>query len=247
MNRQCRFLSTHVIVVGLLLMVILTLALPSFAQGDVTVIANANLSLRASPDRNFTRLGTVPYNTELAASAISTDRNWVAVVYNGQGGWMSLAYTGVVRGSLGALNVSTQTFTAGGSGVVASSVVVAPTINLRYRTNPTLDERPMGAIPNQTQVPALALSSDGLFVLVNYNGQNVWVYRQYVQEVSGSLSSFVPGAAPAAAEVLAADQPEAPAAVPSNVEVTFRDDFDETTPVGVAGMGQWINRGRQVH
>lgn len=185
--------------VSVLLLILLTMALPAFAQGSVTVVANANLNLRASPDSSSQRFATVPYQTELTANYISSDRNWVAVVYNGQAGWISLAYTGVVSGSLGSLPVSDQTFTVGGGQAVTSNVIVAMAVNLRYRTEPNLDLRPAGAIPYQTQVPALGLSADGLFVLVHYNGQNVWVYREYVVEVAGSLDSFVPGAVPVGA------------------------------------------------
>ncbi len=169
-------------------------SLPALAQGGVIVVANNNLSLRAGPSSSHERFATVPYQTQLDALMISTDRNWVAVTYNGQRGWLSLAYTGVVSGSLGALNASDQVFARGG-GEVTSSVMISPTVNLRYRTEPTLDVRPSGAIPYTETVPALGLSEDGLFVMVSYLGQNVWVYREYVVEVSGSLDSLVPGAA----------------------------------------------------
>lgn len=196
MNRRFSFL-----LLVMALVMALASALPTLAQGGVTVVANANLNLRASPNSGAAVLATVPWETELPATALSEDRNWVAVLYGAQGGWLSLTYTGVVSGSLGSLPISNQVFTAGGSGQVTSSVVVEMTINLRYRFQPTLDVQPAGAIPYQTQVPALGLSGDGLFVLVHYNGQDVWVYRQYVVEVVGSLNSFVPGAAPSASTV----------------------------------------------
>ena len=192
-------LARRLVIVLLLAAALLGASLPALAQGGVTVVANANLNLRAAPNSDSEVLGRVPYQTQLEATAISSDRNWVAVTYNGQGGWLSLAYTGVVSGSLGALNVSDQTFTRGGGGGVTSSVTVSPTVNLRYRTEPSLDVRPAGAIPYSAVVPALGLSEDSLFVLVNYQGQNVWVYREYVQEVTGSLGSFVPGVIGAAA------------------------------------------------
>lgn len=187
-------LTAKRVVIVIVVMLICLGSLPALAQGGVVVVANNNLSLRAGPGASYERFGTVPYQTQLDALMISTDRNWVAVQYNGQRGWLSLAYTGVVSGSLGSLNASDQVFTRGG-GEVTSSVMVSPTVNLRYRTEPTLDVRPAGAIPYSERVPALGLSEDGLFVLVNYLGQNVWVYREYVTEVSGSLDSLVPGAA----------------------------------------------------
>ena len=116
----------HQIIVAVLLIALLLAAFPAVAQGGVTVVANANLNLRASASSGSAVLGTVPYQTQLQATAISGDRLWVAVVYNGQGGWLSLSYTGVVEGSLGALSVSNQTFTAGGGGQVTSSVMVSP-------------------------------------------------------------------------------------------------------------------------
>ncbi len=125
-------LNIRVWIALLLLAALFVSGLPTFAQGGVIVVANNNLALRASADRNSTQLGTVPYGTQLTATAISPDRNWVAVAFNGQGGWISLAYTGVVSGSLGTLNVSSQTFTASSTGAVTSSVVVRATINLRY-------------------------------------------------------------------------------------------------------------------
>ena len=75
-----------------------------------------NLALRAQADRSSASLGTIPFDTLVAATALSTDRNWVAVNYNGQGGWISLQYTAVESGRLGDLPVSNQTFTLGGTG-----------------------------------------------------------------------------------------------------------------------------------
>lgn len=187
-------LKRKILVVSLLAIVILLTAGVVLAQG-VRVVANDNLSLRSGPASSSNRLATVPYQTEMDAFAISTDRNWVAVTVNGQRGWLSLSYTGVLEGSLGALNVSDQTFT-GNEVPVTSSVMVSPTVNLRYRDQPTLDVRPLGAIPYTSTVPALGLSQDATFVMVSYNGQNVWVYREYVQATEGSLDSLVPGAAP---------------------------------------------------
>lgn len=190
--------------IGLVLLAgLLAAALPAAAQGEVQVVTHANLSLRAAASSGAARLATVPYQTVLTATAISPDRNWVAVVYNEQGGWLSLTYTGVLSGSLGRLSESTQTFTAGGGGAVTSRVRVSPTVNLRYRTEPSLAVQPSGAIPSHETVPALAVSQDGLFVLVDYLGQNVWIYRGYVVAVTGSLDDFVPGAAPAGGEAAA--------------------------------------------
>ncbi len=212
----------------MLLAGLLTAALPVGAQGGVQVVTNANLSLRASASSTSARLGTVPYQTEMTATAISPDRNWVAVVYNGQGGWLSLTYTGVLSGSLGSLNESTQTFTTGGSGAVTSSVMVTPTINLRYRTDPDLDVRPSGAIPYNEPVPALGVSQDELFVLVNYLGQNVWVYREYVVTVTGSLDSFTPGAAPVGGS--AAALPEDTGFTPVEASIMAELNFERDVP-----------------
>jgi uncharacterized protein YraI len=178
------------LVIALFLVTIFASALPATAQGGVTVQPGYNLAVRAQPNRNSTQLGTVPFGTELPATAISPDRNWVAVNYNGQGGWLTLQYTAVLEGSLGSLPVSNQTFTAGGTQGVTSPVNVRMLINLRYRDQPTLDVRPAGAIPYLTEVPALAVSGDSLFVLVNYLGQNVWVYRQSRPLATSALAAW---------------------------------------------------------
>ncbi len=178
------------IILGLLVIVLVAGISPATAQGGVLVQTANNLRLRSMPGTTGAVLATVPFQTTLPATAISGDREWVVVSYNGQGGWLALAYLSVVSGSLGDLPVSNQTFTGGGGGGAASAVQIAGTVNLRLRSGPSTSDRIIGAIPFNTPVPALALSQDGQWVQTSYGGLTGWVAREYVVEVAGSLNSL---------------------------------------------------------
>lgn len=189
------------LITGMLLIALLAAALPALAQGGVMVQAGNNLNLRGAPNTSGAVLATVPFETTLPASAISGDRQWVVVNYNGQNGWLALAYVGVTQGSLGDLPVSNETFSAGGGGGGPTSAVqIAGTVNLRLRSGPSTGDRVIGAIPYQTPVPALALSEDGAWVQTSYQGLTGWVAREYVTVVAGSLDNLTgqPPAAPGA-------------------------------------------------
>ncbi|MCB9453520.1 MAG: SH3 domain-containing protein [Anaerolineaceae bacterium] len=53
----------------------------------VTAFVGANV--RSRPDTNASVLGSVPTGTTLQADATSADRNWLRVMFEGQGGWIS--------------------------------------------------------------------------------------------------------------------------------------------------------------
>lgn len=108
-----RRLTIALFVVAMALMVV-----PVFAQvRQVVVMTNVNLNLRATASTRAAILAVVPYNTQLPATAISSDRNWVIVTYNDQTGWMSLAYTRVLTGQLGWLPTSHQSFDSSGEDI----------------------------------------------------------------------------------------------------------------------------------
>jgi|GEM_PF-4231691 uncharacterized protein YraI len=178
------------IMLGLLVIALMISLMPAAAQGGVLVQTGNNLRLRSTPSTAGAVLATVPFETTLSATAISGDREWVVVSYNGQGGWLALAYLSVVSGSLGDLPVSNQTFTGGEGGGAAGAVQIAGTVNLRLRSGPSTNDRIIGAIPFNTPVPALALSQDGRWVQTSYGGLTGWVAREYVVEVAGSLNSL---------------------------------------------------------
>ncbi len=185
------------VVLGLLVIALMLSLMPAAAQGGVMVQTGNNLRLRSMPSTSGAVLATVPFQTTLPATAISSDREWVVVSYNGQGGWLALAYLSVISGSLGDLPVSDQTFTGGGGSGTTSAVQIAGTVNLRLRSGPSTNDRIIGAIPFNTPVPALALSQDGRWVQTSYGGLTGWVAREYVVEVAGSLNSLT-GQPPAA-------------------------------------------------
>lgn len=98
-----RFNAVRVLAMGLLLTLLLGMTLPVLAQGGVTVRTTTNLRLRAEPTTTAPVLVVIPFRTSLTALALSADRQWVQVSYNGATGWVARRYLRVTAGSLDGL------------------------------------------------------------------------------------------------------------------------------------------------
>jgi uncharacterized protein YgiM (DUF1202 family) len=75
------------------------------AQGEVLVITQDNVRLRASNYENSDVLDTIPYDTSLVADARNDDGSRIRVTYDGQTGWISSAYVTVTAGAIDDLPV----------------------------------------------------------------------------------------------------------------------------------------------
>lgn len=103
MHYRHRSNAVRVLAAGLLLALLLTAALPALAQGSVTVRTTTNLRLRAEPTTAAPVLAVIPFRTSLTALALSADRQWVQVSYNGATGWVARRYLRVTAGALDGL------------------------------------------------------------------------------------------------------------------------------------------------
>jgi uncharacterized protein YkwD/uncharacterized protein YraI len=100
MQHRSRTLKLLIVV---LLALLLAAALPTFAQGGVTVRTTTNLRLRAEPTTAAPVLVVIPFRTSVPALALSADGQWVQVSYNGVTGWVARRYLRVTAGSLDGL------------------------------------------------------------------------------------------------------------------------------------------------
>ena len=66
----------------------LLLASVASAQ-DIRVRTNFNTRLRQAPDATSIILATIPRRTTLVAEALSVDKGWIQVTYQGQKGWIA--------------------------------------------------------------------------------------------------------------------------------------------------------------
>jgi hypothetical protein len=72
----------------LALVVLLMLASLSLAQ-EVRVRTNSNTRLREAPSTTAVILNTIPRGTVLVAEALTIDKGWIQVTYQGQTGWIA--------------------------------------------------------------------------------------------------------------------------------------------------------------
>jgi len=67
----------------------LLLASLASAQGEIRVRTNFNTRLREAPNATSLVLATIPRRTTLNAEALSIDKNWIQVTYQGETGWIA--------------------------------------------------------------------------------------------------------------------------------------------------------------
>lgn len=92
-------LYRRVCLTGFAAILLISLALPVFAQDAVTAQTTANLRMRAGAGLSYNVITVIPYHTTLTASAISADGGWVLVTYQDQSGWVARRYLRLVTGS----------------------------------------------------------------------------------------------------------------------------------------------------
>ena len=136
-----------------------------------------NLNMRKGPGTSYDRITTLPMETVVTPTKLSSDGGWAEVKYNNQTGWISVNYITLVEETTpeepsDKPNEGTQKFEAN----------YITTISLMLRNGPGLSYQGIITIPQGTKVKSTEITSDENWIKVSYNGQTGWINTNYIKE-----------------------------------------------------------------
>ncbi|MBN1564256.1 MAG: hypothetical protein JXA10_10480 [Anaerolineae bacterium] len=141
----------------MLVLCLLGTMIPVYAQsGDVKVTPNDNLNLRSRPTTRSPQLGVVPGNLEVPAIAINPTNEWIAVVFDGQAGWLFFDYVTVTSGSIDDLPIASQEFTPGDFELAAPETI---TLEVETLSESDLNNGLMMMALASDDIPAATMST----------------------------------------------------------------------------------------
>ena len=123
-----------------------------------TYETSANLSLRKGPGTNYGRYLVIPEKSEVEASEITLDKQWIKVTYKNQTGWVKAEYLDEVNGG-------EEYYT---------------TTNLNFRVGASTNSSKICQIPKNSKVILIDFNSNGLWAKVIYQGKTGWVSSKYL-------------------------------------------------------------------
>lgn len=188
-----------------------------YQTGTYRVADAAGLNLREGPGTSYTRLLTIPNNTELTVTAI--DGDWGRTSYNGQEGWISLEYTAFVAPTPSPEPPPAHQpgwYQIGPDGAV-------------LRSGPLSDSDELSQLPAGAEVEITAV--DGAWGETTYNGQTGWMELGEAVYLSPPLQGLRLQSPPDKT-VYRQNEPFDPSGL--TLLATFADGSEQTVDVGYA-------------
>jgi uncharacterized protein YgiM (DUF1202 family) len=164
------------ILMVVLLLVILSAALPSFAQGNPVASVNTGaLNVRTGPGMQFGSVAALPFGFGVEMVGRNTQGNWILIkLTNGVTGWVNLTYlfTQYPTRSLPVTEVA-----------VAATVTPTATVTGAYIGNIRT-----GAGPNDAIITTVPLGTSVILVGRNYNSQ--WAQVRLADGTTGWIEAW---------------------------------------------------------
>lgn len=136
-------------------------------------ITTANLNMRKGASTNYIKIATIPANTQITPTGVSTDGKWVKINYNNQTGWVVVDYIKLYEST----NTSTQ------PNKVEVGKTYETTMNVYSRKGPSSDYEVITVLNKGTTIKPLEIVKAGYWAKFEYNGQYAYVCTTYLQGV----------------------------------------------------------------
>ncbi len=163
----------------------------------VNLDPGVSLHMRASPNITSLSVALLSNGTAVPILAVSADGEWYRVSYEGSEGWIMAQYTSVT-GDISTLPIMYQIVLStqenentpdATSELPMATVILQPGANLHMRASPNITSLSVALLSNGTAVPILAVSADGEWYRVSYEGSEGWIMAEYVS-VTGDVSTL---------------------------------------------------------
>ncbi len=158
---------------------------PTLFQVMVTNKSGQGLNLRPEPLLNTNVAATLPAGESAPATAKNETGEWLLITYNDEKLWVYAAYV-KTEGDLTLLPIilptATPSPTIAATFAPGTAIITNPGSKaLNLREGPALDAAVLELLEPQSSVPALAVDESGLWLMVDYNGQHLWIYAALVE------------------------------------------------------------------
>jgi uncharacterized protein YgiM (DUF1202 family) len=156
-----------------LLLVVLSAALPASAQGDpVASVNTGSLNVRTGPGMGYGSIATLPFGFGVRMVARNSEGNWIRIeLTNGVIGWVNLTYL-FTQVPTRSLPVTEDAVAA----TVTPTATVTGAFNLNVRQGPSTDNAIITSVPLGTQVVLLGRNYNSTWAQIRLaNGTVGWV------------------------------------------------------------------------
>ena len=149
------------------------------AQGRAVVTVNGEMNVREGPGTAYEIVGAATLGQEFPITGKNADGDWWQIDFNGQTGWLYAPF-------VTAANTENVPFAGGGE--MAAPVGAVATINddLNVRAGPGTEYARIGGAHAGEQYPITGRDETGEWLRVDFNGQNGWVFAQFVTAASAA-------------------------------------------------------------
>jgi uncharacterized protein YgiM (DUF1202 family) len=163
------------ILMFVLLLVVLSAALPAFAQGDpVASVKTGSLNVRTGPGMQYGSIAALPFGFGVNMVARNSAGNWIQIALtNGVTGWVNVNYI-FTQYPTNVLPVSDAPVAA----TVTPTATVVGAFSLNVRNGASTDNAVVTTIPLGTQV-----------VLVGRNYNSTWAFIRLANGVTGWVAA----------------------------------------------------------
>lgn len=175
------------------------LSVPPVGNASGVVTAQANVRIRADASLQSPRIAFIGWGEQAEVVGISENGDWYQINYNGIVGWSQSQFF-VIEGDIvtGSQPVQATTPVAGATVDPSVTATAAPATttgsgivrslgNLRLRQEPSLNARQIGQIGWGEEGTLLALSADGFWYQVEFDGVIGWAIADYFELVQGQV------------------------------------------------------------
>ena len=168
----------------------------------VQITAFGRVNLRSGPDITYDTVGQLESGDTAQAVARSNYNNdWLYIESDTVAGWLAY-FTVHVYGNPDDLPVLVPDSVSGE--LVSPSELISANYTLHLHLRPALRSRVIGAVPFAAQITPLAISSDGRWLYISYDGLRGWAWtdlfditdEQIIHIPRQSIDSVAPTVSP---------------------------------------------------
>ena len=149
-----------------------------FSNSGLKAKTTSNLNLRTGPGTKSTIILTIPQGTEISVQAVENlnGETWLKVQYQGQGGYVSAAYT-----SLTATSPPHEPEKSPPDYGNSYHLVATTTANLNVRSSPGINSPRIGQLPLGTDIPVKDMihHQGETWLQIFYQGQKAYIAGEY--------------------------------------------------------------------
>ncbi|MBZ0309753.1 MAG: SH3 domain-containing protein, partial [Anaerolineae bacterium] len=172
---------------------------PALQTPNTLVRANGNVRLRAEPDLNSRKVALIGWGDIAVLLAVTEDGEWYQLNYNNVIGWAVSEWFTLVSGeveplvdvtpSTNATPAAVEVVTA--PGAASATGLVRSLDNVRIRQQPDIDSARIGFIGWGEVAELVAVSADGAWYQINYEGIIGWSVAEFFEVVSSDTPTVI--------------------------------------------------------